>query len=512
MTYDLPHKNLTAPLRKKLKTSLRIAGIAGVFATGLLSVTIIAGVAEEKEKVAWENYLTDAAKRQSDNITHWLENQNSIVYDITSNVALQIYMTELATGNGARERVMDEPVQQIFIQNLLDATAKREGFEQGGITLLDKENRLIAATGNTANNAAKLSDIAAPQLIGPYSNEAGESFITFAAPVFNVQSDATPENQIGTVISVRNINALAPLLRKAPAKETSLEPILVRQSGNNVDAYLADKKGSQIEAKHFLVNKEQLGVVTSIKTPNRLLKRKDFMANDVLVAAAKVKESDWYLVQQVSYQEAMQPANTIKLLTLILYTTAFVLLLTTALFAAKARNTIIYKNRAKRYQDGLEKFSDQKEKLSTILDSLPLAVHFTDRISNYSYSNHKAILPDSGFTASQVSKYYLDLWKNRVKSEPITALSYQGNKIIKATHIPVEALEDELTSISGILSVEEDITADYTETYVLQQIVNMLHILSEARVESMKSWGQKIADNCKTLASNERERKLLWTD
>lgn len=476
------------PLRNIFKPAVTIMAIIVLFMAGFIAVSYYAGQTRSNAFASWEGFLKRSAKQDSANVTEWINQQYAVLSGISSNISLQIYMTELALGG--KSMVTDEAAQAAYLRKLLIATAKREGFTHGGgLALLDKEGKVVASTSRLrrldSHLMAFVNGNTENQVEGPYINKENHAVIAFKLPVHVVQGGPEEEaQQIGMVVGLREVRSgLYPLFNQAPTKEASLISLVIRPMGNMVEYYLPDALSESGLAKRLPLTREELAVVYAVQHPEMMVVKKDLQAEKVLAVAARVPSTDWYIVKQVKYSEAVQLANYINFLVVATYSSVFlaVLVLVLAVMAFKGRRSL--DQECTRYKRISEKLSIQRNILDNILNTLPMAIMFTDEHGNRAYANRRASRLDANQILSELNRYYQEHWHGYVKDAPVISFAYQGDSAIKSTHFPVDANSQgfEGKGISGVLTIEEDVTLLFAENRMLGQVLAMLSTLSAAQ-------------------------------
>ncbi|MCZ6720356.1 MAG: hypothetical protein O7A65_02300, partial [Proteobacteria bacterium] len=220
-------------------------------AVGVFFVFRFADAERERDLQNWQVRMGIVAESRLAAIDDWLAGQFGHLQGLAENTALQLYMTQLATGTAQETAPIDEPAQRVYLRNLLVAVAEQGGFTgpalgpdvvanvnrlgAAGIALFDMDGKGLVATPAMPPPDARLEAALAGapraerQLIDLYIGAAGTPTIGFILPVFALQSNEEASSQIGWAVGLKEVaDELYPLFHQPGITEETAEVVLLR--------------------------------------------------------------------------------------------------------------------------------------------------------------------------------------------------------------------------------------------------------------------------------------------
>lgn len=394
--------------------------VLAMAATGfaLLAAAIVAGILafqfteaeRERELQRWQVRLGIIADSRFADIRSWLNEERGEMEGLANNESLQLYMTLLYDADGGT----DASAELEYLGNLLTVVADRAGFTgavggpavsanvnrtgANGIAILDSRGATVVASPgtppvegavrafieNTPRGEAAISDM----FIGP----GGRPSLAFLAPVFALQADETPDNQIATVIGIKEVaDDLFPLLEQPGNVDRTAEALLVRPKGAAVEYLSPLADGTAAMELTLSDDTPNLAAAWAIRTPNGFAIRRDYAGNDVLAVSRAFEAVPWTLVYKIDRAEGLAESEG-RLRQMLI---AFGLIITLVLIGAVA---LWYKGTssrartaAARFEKLAARFEAQRNFMHLVTDSQPNVIAILDENGHYRWFNDKAL-------------------------------------------------------------------------------------------------------------------------
>ena len=340
------HDEPALPQEGKTETpdfSPRFYGITLLLVTlvlsGFLLVQRFTAMDMNRDLQTWQEKLNLVAESRNAEVEQWVGGNFKELRTLAGNPSLQLYMTELQMGEGAKPASKtagsEPPPQQSYLRNLLVFTADRAGFVQAGtaadkiaantkkesksgLAILNKEHEIVVstlmldATKDALVAASKTVRAGQEKLLDLQKDNDGTVYIGFTVPVYSIQGEHTPEAQIGTIIGVKEVDEnLFGLLKHPGITEKTLEAILVRGDDSGLDYLSPLQDGTSALTKNVHDDSakdsseaklvESIGEFTS--------DRKDYRNKAVLATSRSVSGTPWTLIVKVDKDEAFAGSN-----------------------------------------------------------------------------------------------------------------------------------------------------------------------------------------------------------
>lgn len=503
------------------RTAMMVLVALLVLAMGVRIVMRLADQSKERELHQWQMLLNRDADSRANAVNRWLEQQFNELEALADNASLRLYLSEMLAVNEqtpkpVKKPMRDDAYQMVYLRNLITLTAQRSGFtssmppstikanvgdaHDAGIILLDKTRQPIVQTATMPPVSDALESFINRVIPGGkaisdiFANHAGKPAIAFAIPVFAIQSDPTPENQIGLLVGTKPVgSSLFSLLEEPVSTEKTLETTLVSiDHVNNTLFYLSPlKDGTPPISKMIDATNENIASVFAANHPGRFAIKHDYQFDKVLVTGRKIDIAPWFLVHKIDRDEALQASDSHARLIYIIGFTIIAFL--SAFFIAVWRYGLSIRaaNNAERYKKLAEEVAAQKDLLSLLSDHKPEALYIVDENGRCCFSNVEAarqaglnhpketigknlvalIGKDRNLTYTQLNSSALV--EKRVTSHVQRLPGNNGEElIIQSRHIPLENIPG--TNLRGVLILEQDITTPMLEKERFAGILNAL--------------------------------------
>jgi len=524
----------------KLNIGLTAAGIVLIAALGMLGVRSFAASEHARDLRAWQTRLSIVADSRAEALTQWVETQYEALTDISDNLSVQLYMTEVAASpSGARST---EVLAQIgYLENLLKAVASRGGFSGpdtgpqvdanvrrigvAGVALLDRSGNLVAATPRMPPLAGRLAQFLATApatertMLDLHLNDANHASMAFSVPIFAVQGERTADQLVGRVVGVREVaTSLYPLLRQPGIPWSSAEAVLVRSKEAAVEYVSPLADGSAPLTRTLARDTVQLAEGYALSHPNGFTEAVDYRNVPVLAISRTIPGTPWTMVYKIDRTEALsEDENRIARLTAALL--AAITLASLAMIAAWQHGASRRSERAAAALGELAARHDQQRALlQLVTDSQPNSITIVDRDGRYRFANSKAAERVGLAPADMIGKTVasvlgpaaaehgraLDkeaLEHNRTVDDVARTGANGQSRVVQSTRVPVPDSEGRP---GALLVVEQDITAAIAERErrerTQRQLVDTLVRLVDQRDPYAAGHSARVAEVARAIA------------
>ena len=518
-------------------TALVIVLIAGI---GLAGVEQFAANERERELRAWQMRLGIVADSRTDAVTRWVEAQYGALDDISDNLSVQLYMTELAAAPTG-VRTTEALAETGYLENLLKAVAARAEFAApagpptpdanvrrvgvAGIALLDRNGAIIAATPGMPPLEGRIGQFLATSppgeraMLDIHLNDAGNAAMGFVLPVFAVQGDRGPDRLVGRVIGVREIaTSLYPLLRQPGLPWPSAGAVLVRAKDAAVEYLSPLGDGAVPTGRTMARDTPQLDASWAVDHPGGFVEATDYKNERVLATARAIPGTSWTLLFKIHRAEALA-ADEARLTRLTAILLLAIALITVALIAVWRHGASRRATRAARALEALaRRHESQRALLQLVTDSQPNAIAIVDRDGRYRFANSRAAeragIAQEDMLGKTVASVFgpaaaartealdkLALERGKPVSEVLRAGTNGSLRIVQSSHVPVPASGD---VPAGVLVVEQDITEAVTERErrerTQRQLVSTLVRLVDRRDPYAGDHSARVAEVARAIA------------
>lgn len=496
--------------------------LAAAAAIGIAAVFSFVDSERERDLRTWQARLGIVADSRFAAGNDWLDQQFGELIGLAENASLQLYTTELNLAAGDRAKVTEEPVQAAYLRDLLKVTAERSGFTGtpvgptidanvrrvgvAGIVLVDLAGRVVVGTPEMPPIEGRLLDfvVGAPRgeraLLDIHLGVGGTPTMGFLVPVFAVQGDPVPSQQIGMIVGVKEVaGELYPLLKQPGAVEETAETLLVRGTDAAVEYLSPLLDGTPPLERRLARDTPELAAAYAIETPGGFAVKRDYRNAEVLVTGRAFIAAPWTLVHKIDWTEALaeSEARLTRLMTILLLLIALVTAAMLAVWRHGASRRA--SAAADRFQQLAQRFEHQENFLRLVTDSQPNPIFITDAQGRYRFAN-RATGRRAGIEAADlIGKKIANVLgpdqarpyerANRQVLDTVEAISrvhrfeLDGQtRVVQSEHIPLAATSDMPRSV---LVVDQDITQAVAERERrernLQQLVQTLVTVVDRR-------------------------------
>jgi len=412
-----------------------------VIGAGLVLVSLVIGIGlvfgfvsgeRDRDLAAWQTRLSIVAESRTAAVSGWLARQEQEVQSLADNDALRLYMTAVSLAGTGQSDLDAALAQAGYLRNLLVVEAHRTGFEapvgpdvganvghegRAGLALVDRNGRVLVATPGMPRIEGALADFlkglpAAKAGIRDLARDgAGEASMAFAAPVFGLQADPTPEGQIGWILGIKEVaGELYPLLKQPGATETSAEALLV-SDGGSVVSYLSPRADgtAPLAASSPRHGADSAGDA-ALDKPGAFGLFRDYRGRDVLALSRAIPGTSWILLYKVDRAEAL--ADSDQRLSRLLTALLLSVVLAAALILAYWRHgsSLRAARAANSYRLLATRFEQQERLLRLVTDSQPNAIAIIDGEARYRFANRKAAEEAGTRVPDMIGKPVANVW------------------------------------------------------------------------------------------------------
>ena len=511
------------------------AGLAGatlLLAAGLSLLGAFRHVAAERERAlqAWQVRLGLVAESRAASIADWLDRQRAAVQEISGNLSVQLYLTELALDSTDRAAAQG---QADYLRNLLNATAERSGFAPpasgvpqvsnlprlaaSGLALIDAKRQVVAATAGMPTEDERLRAAVEqalagrPALIDLHPVPDGIR-MGFALPVAPVQGDASSP-PIGAAVGLRLAgNALTGRLRQPGDTDMVSSTHMVRISGANLE---------YLPALDRTLSRETPGLVDAMLAELRsgFAMGRDRDGVEVLATARPVAGAPWTLVRSAPREAALAETEERLTWTLAVLVGA-ILAIGAAILAVWRHGTSVRLARAVEAERSAAARAERVSRfLRVVADAQPTAIVVLDGEGRCRFAN-RAAAEQAGASAEDLLDKTLEAVLGAARAAPLVALNRQAldrqtrvgavhetqtadgqRQVLQSDHIPMRGGE---SNRPRMLMVVQDITALVVERErrgrTMQQLVATLVALVDRRDPYAAGHSARVAQVARAIA------------
>lgn len=490
---------------------------------GITLVSYIARMDSTRDWRQWQDKLNLIVESRRSEVSSWVERNFSELRSMADNPSLQIYLTELqmskdAPAAGSEDAPAEagaestdeisnaseeEPAQKTYIRNMLGFVADRMGFSpsnkssltqavpasiaptnHSGIALIDNKGDIIVATAmlsplhGVLGEALKKVESGEQRLLDITRAPDGSLLVGFVVPVYSIQGEQKPENQIARIVAISKVSdSLYNLLRHPGVTEETLEVGLLRKEGDQV-VYLSPlMDGSKPLEKRITNEPDSWAEAYAVKNAGGFESRLDYRAVPVFITARAVHNTPWFVIAKIDKSEALADSQTRRngMVVMLLLALAIVVAVIIAVWRhASLRRSRVFSRRFKMMAD---RATAKEQLLRLVTDNQSEAVYIIDEEQRYQFANKKAAENVGMYQAAVIGKPVVDV-VGAARAAPLLAtcdealarhestfavrhLNENGAEhIIRAEHIPLLHIpEPNLPEgTPGVLVVEQDVT------------------------------------------------------
>ncbi len=529
----------------------KLAALVLVMAVmGLMLVLRFAKAEEQRDLIQWQNKLSLIADSRAADINGWLNRHFRELGNVAGNPSLQIYVTELESGNvnmgnAVPSIVSEEPAQTVFLRNLLLVTADRLGFLNkspdalkaihanvhqptgSGLAIVDNSGKILVSTEDLPSlDAALAKKVAqAPKgqasFIDMFVSASGEVQMGFVLPIYPIQGDPTAAQEIGKLVGIKPVSDdLFKLLQQPGITEKTLEAQLVRKDGDNV-TYLSPVKDSALLSAQFSLQTLDLDAAYALQSPGDFAIKRDRQAKTVLMTSRAITNAPWVLLLHIDRDQALAESDSWRdkmVFVMVFALIAFIATIIAAWWYGTSRRAMLLSIQTGR----LAAHSVAQEKLLRLVtDNQPESIFIADNKNIVRFANEKAAksfnIKASDVVGKELSALIGPIAAKDYTDTNVSVLSMQkplmrthrtgdeaNVRVVRSEHIPLMHIPiDSLPNPTpGVLVVDQDVTEIVNER---ERRVRILHQLIQTLVRMVDARDPNAANHSASVALVARE-------
>ena len=387
-----------------------IAALVLSLGLAIYGIIVFANAEKGRDLQALQTQMSLVADSRVEAIEHWLHSQYAVLEGLARNESLHHHV-QAAVQEGAEEEREQE--SRDALRALLAATAERAGFLprqsagyqpsrfdavlDGGLAVLDPQNRVLVATGGMPPIEAGLAEFLQRTplnergLLDLHRGAHDRPTLGFLVPVLEHPNASHGAGAvIARVLALRPIDAsVLAILRQPGLTARTAETYLIRRSGNLVEYLSPLLDGSEPLTKRLALNTERLIDVEALEQPGLFHQGRHYAFKDSFAVSRRVPGTDWVLVHRLGAAEALA-ASDARRMALISGLALLVVLIGAALvlvwlYATSRRVEEV----AECYRLSSERFERLSGFLDILTDSQPNPILVVDATNHITYANRR---------------------------------------------------------------------------------------------------------------------------
>ena len=494
-----------------------------------------ASVQQARETMEWQNKLNLIADSRASDINAWLDHHTTELNTVASNPSLQLYLSEILNNAGNTPKTpADEPAQAVYLRALLSITADRMGFTEKtsaelksinadvqtasgvGLAILSNDGKFLVSTNGLVSLTPADAKIVAEapknqtSLIDLYAADSGQARMGFIVPIYPIQGQASANQQIGTLVAIKNIDkSFFDLLQHPGATEKTLEVTLLRKDDANV-TFLSATADGKFAPSTLALSTQDLDAAFAVKEPGSFATKLDRQAHTTLMTSRAIAHSPWVIMVHIDRDQAIADSNrwleqmeTIMVFALL----AMIGGLVAVWYYGTSRRTLLLSLETSRLATRL---AAQEKMLRVVADNQLEPILIVDGSNVAQFANEQAAnvfhMPSGTIVGKDLvalfgaarAEEYSTANKTAIESgKPLLRTWRTGteldSQVIQSQHVPLAHIPiDRLPTPSpGVLIIDQDVSNGVHERdrrlITLNQLVNTLVYL----VDQRRSFGRR---------------------
>lgn len=449
----------------------------------------------ERDLQQWQVRLGIVAASRAQAVREWRDRQFETLSGLADNLSLQIYLTEFSLSGGQSGAVTDQSAQAEYLGNLLIVTADQFGFSaplQGadvqanvkrvgvaGLALLDRKGDILVTTPGTPAFDERIKAFVRGTKLGArgaldlYLGPTGQVTMAFLQPIFAVQGENRPADQVGAILGIRLVGAdLFDRLAQPGEALHSGQSYLVRKNSGTVEYISPLRDGTPPLQRSMALDTSRLAAAELLGRVGGFGVFANYQGAEVLATSRGIQGVPWTLIRSVDRAEALAVSDR-RQLTLLVGLWLVIAVVTAIILAVwRHGSSVRVTAAAAELRQSNAQLQTVSDFLRVVTNSQPTAIAAVDRQGEVIFANTKTG-EETGIAANElVGKSLVSVMgadraealqraNEQVieKGQPLTEWRTENNRtgrrVVKSDHIP---LRSEGKEVSGILMILEDIT------------------------------------------------------
>ncbi|MBT4166536.1 MAG: cache domain-containing protein, partial [Rhodospirillaceae bacterium] len=318
----------------KINRNVALAGAALLLVAilGMVAVHRFVAAEGERDLQQWQVRLGIVAASRAQAVGEWQDRQFATLSGLADNLSLQLYLTELSLAGGQPAAVTDQSAQAEYLANLLILTAEQSGFSapvQGanvqanvsrvgvaGLALVNKQGEILVTTPGTPTLDSRLHDFVRGTKQGGrgvldiYTGASGQATMAFLQPIFAVQGENRPADQVGAVLGIRLVgDDLFQRLVQPGETLNSGQTYLVRKSGATVEYLSPLADGTPPLKRALALDTSRLAAAGLLERIGGFGIFANYQGVEVLATSRGIQGLPWALIRSVERSEALAASD-----------------------------------------------------------------------------------------------------------------------------------------------------------------------------------------------------------
>ena len=462
---------------------------------GMVAVHRFVRAEGERELQQWQLRLGIVAASRAQAVREWRDRQFETLSGLAENLSLQIYLTEISAADGRPGSATAPSAQAEYLANLLVVTADQSGFSEptqgpdvqanvkrvgvAGLALLNKAGEVLVTTPGTPVLDGRLQDFVratkhgARGVLDLYTGPTGQMTMAFLQPIFAIQGEDRPADQVGAILGVRLVGAdLFGRLTQPGEALTTGQSYLVRKNGATLEYISPLPDGTAPLQRSMALDTHRLAAAELVDRIGGFGIFSNYQGEEVLATSRGIPGLPWTLIRSVDRAEALAASDRRQWI-LLVGLWLVIAVVTATIFAVWRHGSSV---RVAAASEGLRQSNAQLQTVSDFLrvvtNSQPTAIAAIDRQGELIFANSKAS-EETGIAANEiVGKSLINVMgvdraealqrangqvmeKGQPLTEWRTEYGASGRRVVKSDHIP---LRSDGEAVSGVLMILEDMT------------------------------------------------------
>lgn len=481
----------------KINRNVAIAGAILLLCAvlGMVAVHRFVKAEGERDLQQWQVRLGIVAASRAQAVREWRDRQFETLSGLADNLSLQLYLTEFSLSEGRSGAVTDQSAQAEYLANLLVVTAEQSGFSApmrgtdvqanvkrvgvAGMALLDRKGEILVTTPGTPALDGRFKEFlrgtnpGTRGLLDLYLGPTGQATMAFLQPIFAVQGENRPADQVGAILGIRLVGAdLFGRLTQPGEALQSGQSYLVRKKGNTLEYLSPLRDGTPPLQQVMDVDTNRLAAAELLDRIGGFGVFANYQGDEVLATSRGIQGLPWALIRSVDRSEALAVSDRRQMI-LLIGLWLVIAVITATIFAVWRHGSSV---RVAAASEGLRQSNAQLQSVSDFLrvvtDSQPTAIAAVDRQGDVIFANSRTS-EETGIVGNELVGKSLLSAMGADKAEALQRANSQvvengrpltewrtehgptGRRVVKSDHIPLRSEGEE---ISGVLMILEDMT------------------------------------------------------
>lgn len=531
-----------SPINRKV--IMVAGGLVAVLVAGVLFAFQFVQDERERNMQEWQIRLGIVADSRSAAISEWIDQNFSVMRELTENASLQLYMTELEMAEGNTDDVTDEAAQAGYLRNLLISVAEREGFKappnagevsanierigEAGIALVGPQGQPIASSPSMPPISGRIREAVAkalngePALIDMYKGATNLPTIGFVLPIYSIQGDET--EGIGAVVGVRIVDRelFDRLKQPGDTSETS-ETYLVRATDGTVEYLSPLSDDTPPLDRSMSIDTPGLAASYAVEKAGGFALKRDYSGKDVLITSRKLSSvpgAPWVLARTISAKEALSGTENRLRTMLIVFVLIIVGVGITIIAVWRHGSSVRAAEAAEKFRIAAERFENMGKFMKVVTDSQPTHIIAVDRDTHYTFANGPAGTA-AGIAVEDMMGKTMAAVMGPVKADTYAGINRQviddfdqqehmhhfnegeeDEQVVRSIHIPLRGDRDHPPSALMILDDLTELTKERRRSeQMLRQLINTLVGVVDRRDPYSANHSARVAAVSKAIAT-----------